>query len=287
MAIGQTATASGLNSVAFGQTATASGLNSVAFGTLVTASGVDSVSIGNSTIASTTHSMAIGDSFTNAQANSFAIGFGQKDFAVQSGQTLVHGILAAGDISGVNYVMIAADGELTLHGTARVTKEIVIGAAELGNGTVPPTATLVGNYLTQAFTKGDDAVISIHVPPDWTAATALNISVDWATDEGYADNNSEIRWNIIWSALAHGGTEALDFSETTIDGGDVQIPANAKSVTRTSIGAIAGGSVAAGDEIGLRLKWVAIVDGYELAAKEPLVTHLVIEYTADKLGTAT
>ena len=286
-AMGSSITASGDYSFAMGVNATASGDYSVAMGGNTTASGNWSVAMGGTTIASGDYSCAFGKDFTNSTINSFAVGFGQKDFDVQSGAVRAIGTLSAGDGESTNYAKFAADGELTLYGTARVTKRIVMAAADYGHGAVPPDSTVVGKYHVWSYDLNDDSVMSFELPPDWATGTDITISVDWAIDEAYAVDK-EIRWEVTWAATPHDGSEALDAPTHTgtLDPGDKDIPSVAKTLDRTLMGSIPNASLAVGDDIGITLKRIAIGAGDNPTA-DPFVIHLTIEYIADKLGEAT
>ncbi len=195
-------------------------------------------------------------------------------------------IIMGKDGGATNYANFADDGELTLYGTARVEKAIDMAGATFEKGGTAPTAIVVGNYLAWEYTKNDDSVITFELPHDWASGTDLTIKVDWAVDDDFADVSGEVQWNVSWTATPHDASETLTHASTTLDPGDINIPANANTLTRTTMGTIAGASLAVEDEIGLKIERVAL-DGGNDPQKDPYITHIYVSYIADKLGEAT
>lgn len=196
-----------------------------------------------------------------------------------------NGSLQHGDGGTTNYAQIAVDGTITLAGTARVTKHLHFEGATFAFGGTAPDSNIVGNYLTWAYDIGDDSAISFDLPDDWATGTDMTIKIDWGINRDEATENAEIQWNAIWSAVPHDASEVLTGAGTTLDPGDLSIPTNANTLTRTTLGTIAGASMAADDEMGIKITRVAIDDGNDPgAAIDPYITHLHIEYVSDKLG---
>ncbi len=196
------------------------------------------------------------------------------------------GITTHGDAT--NYAQFAADGELTLAGTARVTKKLIVPKMQLEFGGTAPNQTTLGNYLGYSYDINDDSIVSTELPVDWAAGTDVIIEADWYINEAYATANGEIQWQAAWSACPHDSSEAVDAPTHTgtVTSGDVNIPATAKHLTETAIGTISGASLAAGDEIGITFERIALVGGVDPTA-DPVVINFYLKYTADKLGTAT
>jgi len=193
-----------------------------------------------------------------------------------------------GDGGSTNYAQFATDGELTLVGTARVQKEFQLAAVDLSPGASGATLTNFGNYYGYAFTVSDDMIATFEVPHDWDSTTDLNVVLYWAIDEAYATNSGEVQWQVAWAACPPDATEAIDAPTHTgtIDYGDQNIPATAKYLTKTGDGAIAAASLAADDLVGLTISRVALDDGSNPTA-EPIIFHIEVHYTANKLGEAT
>lgn len=200
------------------------------------------------------------------------------------------GGLRIGDSSGgapTEYAMFAADGELTLHGNARVTKELRVEAGMLSAGASAAAATLLGDYSGWSFTINDDMVGSFTLPHDWDSSTDLSIKIYWYINEAYASASAEVQWQIEWSATPSDDSETIDSPSHsgTIDFGDQNIPATAKNLTKTGSGAVAAASLSAGDLIGLTIKRITLDAGTNPGA-EPVLIHVSVEYTSSKLGTA-
>jgi hypothetical protein len=200
----------------------------------------------------------------------------------------VAGTTRLGD-STTNYAAFAADGELTLAGTARVKKSLDFTGAQLERGATAPTAVSVGDYTTWEYDIGDDSIIdAFEIPHDWASGTDLTVELHWQINEAYATNNGEVQWRVDWSATPDDASESIAAPTHSgqIDSGDVDIPATARYLTKTVIGTISGSDIALGDEIGMTLSRIAIDGGSDPTA-DPGAIHVHVVYTADKLGEAT
>lgn len=71
-----------------------------------------------------------------------------------------------GDLGVTNYAAFAADGTLTLNGTARVIRTLAIANANLGKGGTAPSQVIVGNYNVWEYGVNDDTVFTFHIPHD-------------------------------------------------------------------------------------------------------------------------
>jgi len=196
-----------------------------------------------------------------------------------------YGAVTIGDGGGTDYLAIAADGTVTLHGDARVTKELQITAASLAPGSTGPDAVILGNYLGYSYDINDDSVANFEVPYDWDSSTNLSVIIYWYINEARSGDNQEVQWQITWGAVPTDASEALD-SPThsgTIDYGDQLIPTTAKTLTKTSDGTIAAASLASGDLIGLTIKRIAL-DGGNNPTADPVIVRIEIEYTSNVIG---
>lgn len=207
-------------------------------------------------------------------------------FRIQATNFNVIGTSNQGDGGVTNYVETKADGEINLHGTARVIKQIYLNNAAFTKGGTAPTQVILGNLNAWEFDIGDDAVMTSMLPPDWAAGTDITIKVCWYIDEAYVADK-EIQWRVDWSALPHNFSEAVDAPTHSgqIDSGDINIPAVAKRMGLSTIGTIVAGDLSAHDMLGFTLSRIAVTNDDPTA--DPAIHHLIIEYTADKLGTAT
>ena len=204
-----------------------------------------------------------------------------------NGDFSVIGSSKLGDGGTTNYIEIKTDGELNLHGTARVKRSYNISCLALTTGGTAPNLTVLGNYPIAEFTIADNAFVIFNLPKDWASGTDLTVHINWAIDEAYAINNGEIRWQLDWSACPIDTSEALDapIHSGNADTGDIDIPATAKYLTSNDL-TIAAASLSAGDVLGLKFSRIAIADGNNPSGAEPAIINIKIEYTVDKLGEA-
>ena len=185
---------------------------------------------------------------------------------------------------GTNYANIASDGELTLVGTARVEKEFAVSLSDFNPGASGPTATLHGIFPTYEFTIGDDMHTSFEIPTDYASGTDITIEVYWAIDEAYATRSAEVQWSATWRAVQVGET-VTGGSTGTMDFGDVNIPATANTIVKTT-STISGVFLSPMDLVALNGARVAL-DGGTNPTAEPYIIDVRVEYIADKLGIAT
>jgi hypothetical protein len=183
-----------------------------------------------------------------------------------------------------NYAAVAADGEITLVGTARVIKHLVLGSAGVGLGGTAPALTRLGNVVGYAFTVGDDGYFATEVPPDWDSSTSVEIALHNYTDA----TTGNIKFQATWSALPHGGTEAVDAPthSGTLAPAQVAVPATAKAFQEYSLGTIAAASLSPNDALFFLVSRVAKTSGSD-PAQEPVLILIELLYTANTLGLAT
>jgi hypothetical protein len=203
----------------------------------------------------------------------------------QNGEFNVEGPISFG--GPTNYASFATDGELTLHGTARVTKEFTIDAINLDKGLQGPDAVILGHSIGYSYDIGDDSVMNFEVPYDCDTSEDLKVEIYWYIDEARTGSNEEVQWRAQWSACPANGTEAIDAPTHTgtIDFGDQLIPGTAKYLTEVS-GLIAAASISDGDFISMTLDRVALDDGNSPTA-DPVIVQIEVEYIVNKLGEAT
>lgn len=182
-----------------------------------------------------------------------------------------------------NYTMFAVDGKQTMVGTARVVQDVQIPLTAFGKGVAAPATVYIGNYIGWEYTINDTTYYSTEIPLDWDSTSGLNIELHWYIDEAYGTApNGEIRWNLIYTATKEDGSETVDAVTTTIDSGDINIPATAKRLVQTLL-TIPAASLQSHDVIGIQVKRVALVGGNNPTAK-PTLIGAMIEYTSNKLG---
>lgn len=197
----------------------------------------------------------------------------------------VGGGLTAGDGGSTNYAAFAADGTLSLLGTARADYHVVLTNADLGKGATAATQVIVGDFTVWEFGINDDAVLDWELPSNWAPGTDVVIHIHWQINEAYVTNSGEVQWEFDWAACPNDGSEPLDgpTHTGTLDAGDADIHATARHLVDTTIGTISGASLTAADSIGLTLKRIALDDGSDPSA-EPGICHVEIHYTIDGFG---
>ena len=208
------------------------------------------------------------------------LGVAKKGFF---GDTVTAPTAHIGD-AATNFAAFAADGELTLTGTARVTKHLVLGFAGIGLGATAPALTRLGNVIGYAFTVGDDGYFTTEVPPDWDSSTAVEVVLHNYTNA----TTGNIKFQATWSALPHGGTEAVDAPthSGTLAPAQIAVPGTAKAFQEYSLGTIAAASLSDNDALFFLVSRVAKTSGSD-PAQEPVLILIELLYTANKLGLAT
>ena len=196
----------------------------------------------------------------------------------------VIGTAKLGDGGTTNYANVAADGTITLLGTAKVTKKVFLSNAAFTKGGTAPVQVILGNLNGWEFDIGDDAVMTSILPDDWDPTTDIIIKACWYIDEAYAVDK-EIQWRVDWSALPHDFSETVDAPTHSgfIESGDINIPAVAKRMGSSTVGTIVAASLSAGDMLGFKISRIAVTEDDPTA--KPTIHHLILQYTADRIGT--
>lgn len=190
-----------------------------------------------------------------------------------------------GDVAGGDYTEIQADGQIVLHGDARVKVPIkIFTAAEMQRGLVPPSSGVLGNFSFEKYTINDDSVLNFAILNARETSSQIEIVIRWGCEEAYATNSGEVQWQVDWSAVPDDGSEALDNPTHfgTVKSGDLDIPTTAKTVQETTL-IIPGTNILNTDELGISLKRVAI-DGGNDPVEEPGIIIVGIIAINDKLG---
>jgi len=186
---------------------------------------------------------------------------------------------------GVNYIEIASNGFLTMHGDARVLFPIkVFTAAELQRGLAPPDSGVLGNFSFEEYTIDDDSILNTAIWDSRENSTDILVYIRWGIDEAYATNSGEIQWQIEWSTVPDDSSEPLDspIHSGTVQSGDLNIPATAKTILETIL-TIPGDDITNGDELGISLSRIDIDDGTDPTAEPGVVIVAILTYT-NKLG---
>jgi len=191
-----------------------------------------------------------------------------------------------GDSVGGNSTIIKPNGEINLEGTARVKKQIYLDNANLGKGGTAPDQIIDGGCTAWEFDIGDDSVLVTELPKDWAESTDLTIKICWYIDEEYS-SDKEVQWRTSWIAIGHDGTEQVGSPEHSgqVDSGDINIHAVANTMLLSSICTISSSNLSVGDMLGLTISRIDVT--HDDPTNDPRVHHVLVEYTADKLGKAT
>ena len=183
--------------------------------------------------------------------------------------------------NGSNHANFAADGTLTLAGTARVTKYMSIPAGAFRRGVSAPTQGTEGTFATLLFASNatNEIFYNFHVPHDWASGTNVELAVYWAPTDS---DIGGVAWEFDWEAVATEANETLGAGSTHVDLHDVTQDLD-NELLETSYGAIAGASLAVDDTIGIKL-YRDHDDSTDTYGANAALIHVEIEYTADKLG---
>ncbi len=199
--------------------------------------------------------------------------------------------LSANDVT--NYAQFAADGELTLVGTARVMismdLEPVLATRPAAN---PPGEGTEDNFATHDFNASTDESVYFHLelPHDYAAAGTIHIHFDFFVDTAPASAQGVV-WGVEYKKQSIGdnfdfdaGT-TIDYTTTAVTTGT---PANDKKVHQSAEIDLTTTGFAPNDYILLRLFRDADgTGGTDDFTADARVIDYHIEYLSDKLGEAT
>ena len=181
-----------------------------------------------------------------------------------------------------NYLALASDGEISLHGTARVTRHLRVGAGSWNHGASAPTAGFEGVFATQDFDAAtdDECFFTLIVPHRWDSSVDVEFVVDWFYDG--AQDNGTVCWGLEYKSIKDG--EAVTGAGTTITKVSAGNQQPRQLVRTTFTTKILASNLECCDSLGLRL--YRDVSGDTLATDARLInTHF--HFTQNKLGKAT
>jgi len=217
-----------------------------------------------------------GDFRWESDTNSTAVVFD----ATGAGEVEIKCPVSIGDGGTTNYTEIKSDGEINLHGTARVLRHIRVAAPSWSSGVTAPSSGFVGVLPVLCFDKTtDDSVhYSILCPYRIATGSTIDFGVDW-TYEGTQDNGT-VCWAIEYINLTTGETVAgTTTTRTETTAGTHTTGTMIRTIFTTGItGAVAH------DVIGIRLYRDTSADTLDTDACL-IQTHF--EFIMDKLGEAT
>ena len=189
-----------------------------------------------------------------------------------------------GDGGTTNYIQVAADGDITLEGTARVKKYITIPAGSFRLGASAPDRGTEGTFATLLFASNvtQEAYHNVHVPADWATGTNMELAAYWTPTDGASGT---VAWEFDWEAVKHESNETLGASSAHADiHDDTQELDN--ELLETQYGMISGTAVETDDTIGIKFYRDHDDAGDDYGADAALI-HVEIEYIANRLGEAT
>ena len=150
-----------------------------------------------------------------------------------------------------NYFSTASDGEISLIGTARVIRQLRIGAASWNGGVSAPTEDFEGAFVTLDFdsVSDDEAYFTLVVPYRWDSATNVTFGIDWFYD-GVQDDGT-VNWALEYKSIKAG--EMITGAGTIINQTSTGNHITGQMVRTLFSTEILASNLESGDTIGLRL----------------------------------
>ena len=184
--------------------------------------------------------------------------------------------------TGANYIQFAANGLVSLSGTARVTRHLRVGAASWSHGASAPTEGHDGPFVYLAFDNvvDDEIHYTVIVPYRWDISVDVEFVADWYYVGG--QDNGTVCWALEYKAVKAG--EVVTGAGVTIIETTAGNHLTGQMVRTTFTTKILLGNLEAGDTLGFKL--YRDVSGDTLATNARLLnTHF--HFTQNKLGKAT
>jgi len=192
-----------------------------------------------------------------------------------------------GDVAGGNYTEIKSDGEINLHGTARVAGALWIGAEGIR---APPTtkpATLIelGISIAWEFSDAtDDTVMAnMRIPNRMDRTVAPAVVLGWSSptaDPG--DDSKQAVWQVeyLWTAV--------DESVAAAAQGTLSVTTSASTVANGLVlSTVTPAAADAADQcLHVRIKRLGAA-GADTLGDVAHLSGICMSFTANKLGTAT
>lgn len=187
--------------------------------------------------------------------------------------------------------LMITDGEVTLNGTARVTKtqEISLSSMKKGVGS-PPADGLKDGFPTLDFDDSteEEVFFDFIAPSDMDLTADMGMHIMFFVDTAPASAKGVV-WGIEWKNIATG--EKLDFTSGTATITDTcavttGTPANDSVIINCEGLTGGGGTISAGDLLQMRLFRDA-TNGSDTFVGDARLIEAHVHYTANKLGAAT
>ena len=178
-----------------------------------------------------------------------------------------------------NYATFAADGELTLVGTARVLRHIRVGAGSWKLGASGPTAAMLSVFPALYFDDASDDEVHYEIiaPHRMAAGSVINVIVDWCHQT--ALDTGTVTWKLEYNCVAVGENVAGATTTIAATSGASVVDLLQRTTLVTGItGAVAH------DIIGMRLYRDV---GTGTLTGDAILIDVHFEFTMDKLGEPT
>lgn len=109
-----------------------------------------------------------------------------------------------GDGGDTSYVEIKTDGEINLHGDARVSRHLRIGSGSFKLGASSPTAGLTGVFPHLSFSNAveQEGHYQLLVPFRWDSSIDIEICFDWLYTG--AQDNGTVKWGLEYNSKKEG-----------------------------------------------------------------------------------
>jgi len=199
------------------------------------------------------------------------------------GNTSVTGVTSLGDGGTTNYTEIKADGEINLHGTARVKRDVWIPASGVRAPGASP-ATWVDHGISGVWqfsdtgSAEDKIVFNLKLPNDMDRSVAPTINVGWS-----CTNTGNVVWQLeyLYTALNEDTSAAAEETLTETDAAS----ATAEGLVVT---AFDGVNVPGSTDVCVHCRLSRMdSSGNDTVGADVELHGVCLEYTANKLGTAT
>ena len=201
------------------------------------------------------------------------------DLNVTGGVTA--GASTFGDGGTTNYANFAADGELTLAGTARVYKNewLDVGSIRVPSGGSPATITDWGISIGYEFTDGasDQVIATVRIPQDMDRSVAPEFKIGFAS----ATNTGDVDWQVeyLWRTANEDTTAAAQETLTTTT--DISGGANGLTIATLT------GMDLPSDIDQLIMLRITRIGSTDTIGDDVTLVGAGIKYVSNKLGDAT
>lgn len=193
--------------------------------------------------------------------------------------------VSIGDGGATNYMEVKADGEVILHGTARVKNHAKLYAsAGKKAGVQDPTSAVIGITPVEQFSQAvtQHLYYTFHTPEDWDPTTDMLAHVHWAPVNA---NAGDVVWDIDYTSVASNSDEVLTVAPTSLSVTDSTEARQDEPLETTNVTMVSG-NLALEDIISIHVSRDT-GDGADTYAAAASFIKLEIAYTKNKHGETT